>query len=489
MSTIERIHAHIDANFEAYLAEIKDYLSLPGISQTGVGIRESAELTLSLVKGLERTEARLVEAGGNPVVLGRTRATAPDARTLLLYCFYDVVPAAAEDWACAPFEPTVMAADRIGLPADLGKVLCGRGTTDHRGPFIAALLALRSMQAAGGGLPVDVMYAIEGEEEIGSPNLPAFVAAHQDELRGADAFWFPRTSRETADGPLVVHRGYKGQLWLNLAVKGGEWGGTLDARDIWSANVAWVDAPALRLIKALNSLIDDDDRIAIDGFWDHVRPMGPDEKDEIARLQADFDEAAIKRSLKIARFKGGESGRKLLPRYIMEPQINISLGVWPGLPGEEDYTVGVVEGRLRTELLMRARARVDFRITPDLEPDQIMALVRSHLDRRGFHEIEVSQARGSYSWSRTQPTAGIYGALRKACEAHRIKPDIWPTMPSTAPFDLFNRSPLQLPIIIFGAAHGARWHEANEYVTVEGLRDFMKFTVTWLHAWAEMENP
>ena len=177
---------------------------------------------------------------------------------------------------------------------------------------------------------------------------------------------------------------------------------------------------------------------------------------EIEALRADFDEAATRRSLKIARFKRGGSGRELLARYIMEPQLNISLGVWPGLPGEEEYTKGVVEGRLRTELLMRARARVDFRTTPDLEADLIEDLLRRHLDRRGFHEVEITRARRSYGWSRTEPSTGIYNALHAACGARGIKPHIWPTMPSTAPFDLFNREPLQLPIIVFGAAHGAR---------------------------------
>ena len=489
MDTVARVHAHIDANFEAYLDEIKRYLSQPGISQTGEGIAESARLTRDCIARLAHTEARLVATSGNPVVLGRTRAARPDARTLLLYCFYDVVPAVAEDWACPPFEPTVLEPTRIGVAEDCGPVLCGRGTTDHRGPLVAALMALRSMQAVGGALPVDVIYAIEGEEEIGSPSLPGFVHAHRAELAAAQAFWFPRTSRETADGPLVVHRGYKGQVWLNLTVKGGEWGGTLDARDIWSANVAWVDAPALRLIRALDSLTDANDRIAIDGFWDHVRPASPAERREIEILQADFDETAVKRNLKIARFKNGRSGRELLPRYIMDPHLNISLGVWPGLPGEEDYTRGVVDGSLRTELLMRARARIDFRTVPDLEVELIEDLVRRHLDRRGFHEIAIGRARGGYGWSRTAPTAGIYAALRRACEARGIEARIWPTMPSTAPFDLFNRSPLRLPIIVFGAAHGARWHEANEYVTLDGLREFMKFTASWLYAWADQPQP
>ena len=319
MDAIARVHAHIDENFDACLEEIRRYLRQPGISQTGEGIRESAALTREFVTSLAHTEARVVETDGNPVVFGRTSAAGGDAKTLLLHCFYDVVPAAPDDWACPPFDPTVLEPARIGLPGACGPVLCGRCTTDHRGPLAAALMALRSMQAVSGALPVSVMYAIEGEEEIGSPNLRAFIGAHREQLRDADAFWFPRTSRETANGPLVVHRGYKGQVWLNLAVKGGDWGGTLDARDIWSANVGWVDAPALRLIRALNSLTDEHDRIAIDGFWDQVRPPGEAERREIEALRADFDEAAVKRSLKIRRFKGGGSGRELLARYIMEP--------------------------------------------------------------------------------------------------------------------------------------------------------------------------
>ena len=335
---------------------------------------------------------------------------------------------------------------------------------------MAALLALKSAQAAAGGLPVNVIYVIEGEEEIGSPHLRPFVEAHRDELRAADAFWFPRTSRESPRGPMVVHRGYKGQLWLYLTIRGGEWGGTLDARDLWSANVAWVDAPAIRLVKALSTLVDDDGRIAIDGFWDHVRPMNDAEREEIAILQAGFDEEATRKALGIARFKDGRPGRELLPRYVMEPQINVSQGIWPGLPGEEEYTAGIVEGRLRPELPMRMRARVDFRTTPDLDAALIERLLREHLDRRGFCEIELHRARGAYGWSRGEPNAGIYKALHAACGHHGIEPRIWPTMPSTAPFDLFNRAPLKLPMIVFGAAHGARWHEANEYVSLEGLR-------------------
>ena len=130
MDAITRVHAHIDENFEAYLEEIKRYLRLPGISQTGQGIRESAALTREFVTSLAHTEARLVETDGNPVVFGRTAADSAGAKTLLLYCFYDVVPAAAEDWACPPFDPTVLDPARIGLPR---RLRTGAVRTRHHG--------------------------------------------------------------------------------------------------------------------------------------------------------------------------------------------------------------------------------------------------------------------------------------------------------------------------------------------------------------------
>jgi acetylornithine deacetylase/succinyl-diaminopimelate desuccinylase-like protein len=298
---------------------------------------------------------------------------------------------------CPPFEPTVVDSERLGLPASYGKLLVGRGTIDHRGPLLAAIQAFRAMQQSG-DLPVNVIWAIEGEEEIGSPNLPAFVERYQDELREADGFWFPRMSREHGDtSPMVVHRGYKGQIWLNLTIKGGEWGRTLDGRDIWAANVGWVDAPLWRLIRATASLVDEDDRLAIDGIWDHVRPIGAHDREELDRLRANFDEHSVARSLKIQRFKSGRSGRDLLERYVMEPQINVGLGILPGLPDEVEYTKGLIDGTYKTELVMRARARLDIRLVPELERDLVIRFLREHLDRRGFHEIAVTPARPAAS--------------------------------------------------------------------------------------------
>ena len=116
-----------------------------------------------------------------------------------------------------------MKASQVDLPSDWGDVLCGRGTTDHRGPFIAAVLAFRSMQAIAGELPLNIVYAIEGEEEIGSPNLKNFVNTYKDELSQADAFWFPRTSRESITDQwlcIVVTKVKHGYTFLLKGVNG-----------------------------------------------------------------------------------------------------------------------------------------------------------------------------------------------------------------------------------------------------------------------------
>ncbi len=475
----------IDQNFEATLQQLKRYLSVPGISLTGEGIRESAELTHALLNELPDTQVRLVESTGNPVILGMTRAPDPAAKTLLFYCFYDLVPVVPEDWVSPPFEPTIMDAEAIGLSADHGKVLVARGAADHRGPLIAAMQAVRAMQQTPQGLPVNILWLVEGEEEIGSPSLGAFVAEHQAELRQADAFWVPRMSRTSDHGAMLVHRAWKGQMWIYLTIESGEWGGALDGQDLWAANLNWVDAPMWRLTRAVATLVDADDRIAIDGFWDHVVPAGPQEEAELAALLEGFDEAEAARAVKIRHFKGGASGRDLLRRYILDPQLNLGKGVLPGAPDHPEYTIGLIEETQKTELAMRAYARLDIRLVPNLEQDLVIDLIRAHLDRRGYPEIKIVKARPGYTWSRTDPSIGLYHAAARAAAARGIPMEIWPIIPSTAPMNFFNRAPLNLPLIGCGAGHGAWWHQANEYITVAGIREFGKFFAVWMNEWAK----
>ena len=151
MNNIEKTFSTIDRNFDLYLDEFKKYLRQPGISHTGEGIEESAELTLKLIHSLRNTRADLVRIGGNPIIFGKTSSGTNGAKTLLVYSFYDLVPVVPEDWISPPFEPTILDAERIGLPSEFGRVLCARGVIDHRGPSMAVILGLRAIQEATGG--------------------------------------------------------------------------------------------------------------------------------------------------------------------------------------------------------------------------------------------------------------------------------------------------------------------------------------------------
>jgi acetylornithine deacetylase/succinyl-diaminopimelate desuccinylase-like protein len=473
----------IDRRFDEFLGELMGYLRQPGVSSTGEGIPESVELTVAHLRRLCGDDVRVVSTEGHPVILGKAQSGVPAAKTLLLYCFYDVVPADGGEWRFPPFEPSVVDASALGLPSEYGAVLSARGSIDHRGPLLGAVSALLALREAAGDLPLNVVFVVEGEEEIGSNSLPPVVEEYQEYLGEADAFWFPRMGREAPGAPMMVHRGYAGGLELELTSRSGEWGGSLDGHDLFGLHTSWVDAPLWRMLRAVASLVDDEHRIAIDGFWEHVREMDGTTSKQLEALLEHFDEDQARQSLGIGRFRDGHSGRELYPAYVMEPRLDLKTGVLPGLPGEESYTLDLLTGARRAELAMRARSRIRFSVTPDLDEELIIDLLRAHLDRRGFTEIDIQTLNG-YGWSRTETSDALYGALEQSCSALEIPYLIWPGSFSGAPFDLFNRAPLSLPMIAFGAGHGGRFHEVDEYITIDGYREFMHLTASWLHEWA-----
>ncbi|MCC7105728.1 MAG: M20/M25/M40 family metallo-hydrolase [Chloroflexi bacterium] len=462
------IYDVIDRDFDASVAEIQRFLRQPGFSHTGEGIRETATMALEYTRMLGTENAELVETGGNPVVHGVLRSKRPDAKTLIIYSLYDEVPVIPADWTFPPLEARIVEAQEIGAPAHLGKVICARATHNQRGPMLATILTLKAIQAATGDIPVNVIWAWEGEEEIGCPNLWSFVEQRMSVLQTADAFWMP-SMRQDEDGRMIVNRGYKGTIKIELTIKGGEWGGTLSGKDLWSANLPFVDSPYLRMIRALASLFDDDDTCVMDGFRELVRDYTDEEREEVQILEERFNEATMKQALGIARFRGGRSGKDLVSRYVMEPMLNV-VGIVGGYSGP----------RVFTTIPMDVTAKLDFRLVPEQRRDDIPGLLRAHLDRRGFAEAQINVI-GGYEYSRTPASDPVYQAAIRACQQHTCEYIIWPTVPAVGPFGMFNRPPLDKPAIYVGMGHGARAHQRDEYITVEGIRDFMKYTVTFLH--------
>jgi acetylornithine deacetylase/succinyl-diaminopimelate desuccinylase-like protein len=469
------VHDYIDRHTDEYIEEVRRFLRIPGFSDTGVGIRESAEACLGYIKMLGSTDAKLVDVGGHPVVFGKLRSKRPDAKTMLLYSLYDQVPVDPSEWASDPLGAQIVNASAIGMPAELGDVICNRAAHNQRGPMLSSILALKAMQEVEGDIPVNVVWCWEGEEEIGSPNLYKFVEQYQDELRKCDGMWMP-SMRQNGLGSMVIPRGYKGVMCLELECKGGDWGGTVDGRHTWAGHAPWVDAPMMLLIHAVGSIFDADHNVVIDDVVELVAPLSDQDKREISTIRDAFTdevEQYWKQVIGIKQFRGGRKQRDLIERWITAVTGNVQ-GIVGGYMGPTFYTM----------LPQRVVAKLDFRVPPGPTLDQVLQLLRAHLDRRGFTEVEIREARG-YESIRTPTDHPLIQAGIRAAEMHGVSTSILPSTNAGCPAAMFDRIGLGIPASFVGIGHGERPHQPDEYICVDAIPALMKFTVTYLNEWAK----
>ena len=194
---LQRLLDHIEANREAFVARVMDYVRHPSISAHNVGIREVAGMLVNMLNALGM-EAEAVPARNHPMVLGR-RNVSPDKPTVLFYGHYDVQPPdPLELWESPPFEPTI----RNGR-------IYARGIGDNKGQHFAQLLALETHLAVQGELPCNVIFLLEGEEEIGSPHIAEFVREHADKLKAdlvvtSDGLLHESGSRPSSSGRVAL---------------------------------------------------------------------------------------------------------------------------------------------------------------------------------------------------------------------------------------------------------------------------------------------
>lgn len=263
---LAKLYEHIDRNFDGYLEEIKRLVRQPSVAAQNWGVQEAATMVRDMIRDLGSKDVRLVEyESGSPVVYGRLDSEDPDAGTLIVYCLYDVQPPEPlEEWNVEPFS-----ADIVDV-AGYGPCVVGRGITNSKGPLVNFFSAVKSMQAVLGYTPINLIFVIEGEEEVGSQNLKRFVPEHADELRVADGVYLPGL-RQDENGKPKVLLGNKGIAYFELEIKGGDWGGPRSV-DIHGMNGAWIDNPVWRLVHALSTLRTADGQVLVKGFYDDVLP-------------------------------------------------------------------------------------------------------------------------------------------------------------------------------------------------------------------------
>lgn len=435
----DSLFAHIDANADEFVARVMDYVRHPSISAHDIGIRNVAEMLVSHLDGLG-FDAGLVETPGHPFVLGHLTVD-PSKPTVLLYGHYDVQPPDPLDaWISPPFEPTL----RDGR-------IWARGIGDNKGQHFAQLLAIETHLKVNGSLPCNVIFLLEGEEEIGSPQIAEFVRQNAERLQ-ADLV-------VTSDGPLhesgqpVITFGVRGVASFDLLAKGA-------SRDVHSGNFGGVvPNPIWTLVHLLATMKDPDGYITIEGITEPVIPASNVEREVISRLPD--DEAAVKADLELTELDGPKE-RPYWDRLMFHPTLTIN-GLHGGYGGPGSKTV----------LPNEAIAKCDIRLVEPLTPDYVFERVEAHVARFA-PEVEVVRHNGMLP-SKTPLTSRFAVPLIEAVKSARgVEPLVYPTVGGSLPDYVFTKI-LDKPAFVIPYANADEAnHAPNENLEVERFIDGIK---------------
>ncbi|MCP4898010.1 MAG: dipeptidase [bacterium] len=382
------------ANRDQALNEVIDLVRIPSISP-GLphpeAITEAANWLERRLKNAGMDEVRqLVSGEYNPVVWGRKHIS-DDLQTVLFYGHYDVMPPdPLDEWTSAPFEPEVRD----------GKIY-GRGTADDKGQALMHINAVETYLKVKGTLPVNVLFVIEGEEEQGSEGLEELLDSHRD-LFAADVAVISDSPFFSSDCPSVCY-GLRGIAAAEIRVEG-------PSTDLHSGNYGGAIAnPIEFLARILNDLKDRDGRIEIEGFYDDVLELSPDERKGFAKLP--FDDTAFCRDLG-APAPYGEENYSTLERIWARPSLEVN-GVTGGFGGEGTKTI----------VPSSATAKISMRLVPNQNPDHILELLESHIRNIAPPEVRVSVTLGHGGQPFLAPiddpfVRSAYAAMEQAFEGH-----------------------------------------------------------------------
>ena len=438
----------IAAQHDKTLKMLRDWIALPSIAAENRGFPEGAEYMANLAREAGFQKVEIVPTSGKPGVFGTLDV---GAKTWVgIYFMYDVKQYDPAEWTSPPLEGRIV--DKPGL----GKAIVGRGATNQKGPQTAFLAALHAYKAAGKRLPVNLALVCEGEEEIGSPNFSQVIAKPEvmAALRKCIGVIIPM-GNQAADGAVTLALGAKGIVELELVSTGEKWGRG-PAKDIHSSLAAHVDSPAWHLVQALNTLVKADGHTpAVEGFFDDVKPLSPALRKVLEEAIPRRNEATTKRSLGVSHWIENETWEKSLERLVSQPTINIQ-GLVGGYTGPGGKTI----------LPHRAVAKIDMRLVPDMKAKNTLALLKSHLAKHGFGDIEVNMT-GGYDPTQTDPDSKLVKAQIATYRKFGIDPLLWPRMAGSWPGVTFTGDPLRLPAGQFGLGHGGGAHAPDEYWLVE----------------------
>ncbi|WP_430255121.1 M20/M25/M40 family metallo-hydrolase [Neorhizobium sp. DAR64872/K0K18] len=401
---LARVLAHIDANSDSFVERVMEYVKHKSISASNEGITEAADILVGILNGLGM-QAQAITTRNHPMVIGRME-NQPGKPTVLLYGHYDVQPPEPLDlWKSPPFEPEI----RDGR-------IYARGIGDNKGQHFAQLLAIESYLKVVGELPCNVIFLLEGEEEIGSPHMAEFVAEHADKLN-ADLVVTSDGSLHDSGRPVVTF-GVRGVASFELRAKTAN-------RDAHSGNFGGVMPNAIwKLVHLLATMKNDRGEITIDGIYDPVVPPTDLELQAMAALPLDVEK--IKAELGMTAIEE-PLDRPYYERLMFQPTLTIN-GLHGGYGGPGQKTV----------LPSEAYAKCDIRLVESLTPDYVFEKVRAHVERYAPDVEFVPQ--NSMLPSKTPMDSPFASVIREAIVAARgVEPLLYPSLGGSLPDYVFTK--------------------------------------------------
>jgi acetylornithine deacetylase/succinyl-diaminopimelate desuccinylase-like protein len=346
---MSKTQSYIDNNIKKFEEQLFELLRIPSVSTNSKNrndVKKAAHFLVDQLNEVGLDKVTLHETPGHPII---TAELAPhqDKPTVLIYGHYDVQPSDPDElWDTPPFEPTVKD----------GRVYA-RGASDDKGQSFTHIKAIESYIKTGTELPVNVKFILEGEEEIGSPNLVPFIRKNRD-LLSCNMVLISDTAMFGEDQPSITY-GLRGLAYMEIHVSGPN-------RDLHSGVYGGaVENPANVLCEIIAQLKDSDGLVQVDGFYDDVEPMTPEMRDAYKNLP--FNEEQYKKNLNLKTVHG-EKGYSTLERASARPTLDVN-GLWSGYQGEGAKTV----------LPAKAGAKVSMRLVPGQDPDKIANLFAKHV--------------------------------------------------------------------------------------------------------------
>jgi acetylornithine deacetylase/succinyl-diaminopimelate desuccinylase-like protein len=405
------------------LHRLIEFLRIPSISTTPehrADVQRAADWLVTRMRDIGFSRTEVVPTAGQPVVYGEWLGAGSDAPTMLIYGHYDVQPTDPDDeWNTPPFEPTIR-----------DNKLYARGASDNKGQHYTHLAAAEAFFRADGAPPINLKLLLEGEEEIGSPNLDQFIQQNA-EMLACDLALISDTDMQDANTPTIVY-GVRGLTYLEVEIQGPQ-------HDLHSGSYGGVAHNPLQvLVEILAALHDDQGQVAVPGFYDKVRPLTAEEREDFKRIP--FEAEDLRREMGVPAMWSGETGYTPLERIGARPTLEIH-GIRGGFVGEGQKTV----------IPARVAAKVSTRLVPDQDPLEIAQLVEQRIHELAPPTVQVEVRFMSHSEAAVieRDTPAMRCAVQAYGRGFEAEP-IFVRSGGTLPIVPQLKNVLQVPVIMMG---------------------------------------